>query len=159
MLYVLLWWGVGRPPSSSLSCYPFPINFYSSGLWYSSSMPRSVADLLSCWYQWLGKHNSDIWNLVPGCLKWIVWLEQNYRSFVDKEKTLDELKVLCHRSLLNWSRCWVFTDCSSLSKFLSSLNLVSWPLCLLCCLFLLFLVVHHRELLVFFFFLSFIIVF
>ena len=35
-----------------------------------------VAGLLSCWHQWLGKHNSDIWNLVVlGCLMWIVWLE------------------------------------------------------------------------------------
>ena len=29
-------------------------------------MSSSVADLLFCWYHWLGKHNSDIWNLVPG---------------------------------------------------------------------------------------------
>ena len=40
-------------------------------------MPGSVAGLLSCWHQWLRKHNSDIWNLVPGCLMWIVWLERN----------------------------------------------------------------------------------
>ena len=48
-------------------------------------MPGSVAGLLSCWHQWLGKHNSDIWNFVPGCLKWIVWLERNRRSFKDRE--------------------------------------------------------------------------
>ena len=89
-------------------------------------MPGSVAGLLSCWHQWLGKHNSDIWNLVPGCLIWIVWLERNRWSFEDKEKMLDELKLLCHHSLLEWSRCWGFTDCSSLSKFLSSLSLVSY---------------------------------
>ena len=89
-------------------------------------MPGSVAGLLSCWHQWLGKHNSDIWNLVPRCLMWIVWLEPNRRSFEDNEKTLDELKVLCQCSLLEWSRCWGFTNCSSLSKFMSSLSLVSW---------------------------------
>ena len=89
-------------------------------------MPGSVAVLLSCWYQWHEKHNSDIWNLVPGCLMWIVWLERNRWSFEDKKKTLDELKLLCHRSLLEWSRCWGFTDCSFLSEFLSSLSLVSW---------------------------------
>ena len=44
-------------------------------------MPRSVAGLLSCWHQWLGKHNSNIWNLIPGCSMWIVWLERNCRSF------------------------------------------------------------------------------
>ena len=31
-------------------------------------MPGSVVDLLFCWYHWLGKHSSDIWNLVPGYL-------------------------------------------------------------------------------------------
>ena len=31
---------------------------------------------------------------------WIVWLEQNRRSFEDNEKTLDELKVLYQHGLL-----------------------------------------------------------
>ena len=62
-------------------------------------MPRSVAVLLSCWHQWLGNHNSNIWNLVPRCLMWIVWLERNRRSFEDKENVA-WVKVLCHRSLL-----------------------------------------------------------
>ena len=88
-------------------------------------MPGPVAGLLSCWHQWLGNHNSDIWNLVPGCLMWSVWLERNRRSFEDNEKTLDELKGLCQRSLLEWSRYWGFTDCSSLFEFMSSLSLVS----------------------------------
>ena len=54
-----------------------------------------------------------------------VWLEQNPHSFEDNEKTLDELKVLCQHSLLEWSHCWGFTDFSSLSEFMYSLNLVS----------------------------------
>uniref|UniRef100_A0A7N2LWU8 PI3K/PI4K catalytic domain-containing protein n=1 Tax=Quercus lobata TaxID=97700 RepID=A0A7N2LWU8_QUELO len=28
-------------------------------------MPGSVVGLLFCWYHWLGKHSSDIWDLVP----------------------------------------------------------------------------------------------
>ena len=36
-------------------------------------MSGSMAGLLSCWHQWLRNHNSDIWNLVPGCLMWNVW--------------------------------------------------------------------------------------
>ena len=35
-------------------------------------MLGSMVGLLSCWYQWLGKHNSNIWNLILGCLMWIV---------------------------------------------------------------------------------------
>ena len=56
---------------------------------------------------------------------WIVWLERNRLSFEDIEKTLGELKDLCQRSLLEWSRCWGFTDCSSITEFMLSLSLVS----------------------------------
>ena len=31
-------------------------------------MPGSIEDLLFCWFHWLEKHNSDIWDLVPDCL-------------------------------------------------------------------------------------------
>ena len=86
-------------------------------------MPGSVAGLLSSWHQWLGKHNSEIWNLVPGCLMWIMWLERNRRSFEDKGKTLEELKILCQRSLMEWSHCWGFTESLSLLEFLFSLRL------------------------------------
>ena len=48
-----------------------------------------VIDLFFCWYQWLGKHNSDIWNLVPGCLMWNIWAERNWRFFEDMAKSLD----------------------------------------------------------------------
>ena len=56
---------------------------------------------------------------------WIAWLEQNRLSFEDTEKTLEELKVLCQCSLFEWSCCWCFIDCSSLSEFMFSLRLVS----------------------------------
>ena len=59
---------------------------------HSWVMLGSLVGWLSSWHQWLGKHNSEIWNLVPGCLMWIVWLERNRRSVEDKEKTLEELK-------------------------------------------------------------------
>ena len=76
---------------------------------HSWVMLGSLVGWLSSWHQWLGKHNSEIWDLVPGCLMWIVWLERNRRSVEDKEKTLEELKILCQRSLLEWSRYWGFT--------------------------------------------------
>ena len=31
-------------------------------------MPGSVVNLLFSWYHWIGKHSSDIWDLVLGCL-------------------------------------------------------------------------------------------
>ena len=30
-------------------------------------LPRSVADILFGWWDWLGKHSSSIWNLAPLC--------------------------------------------------------------------------------------------
>ena len=94
-------------------------------LWYSLGYARISGEFVILLASVAWKRNSDIWNLVPRCLMWIVWLERNRRSFEDNEKTLDELIVLCQRSLLEWSRCWGFTDCSSLSKFMYSLSLVS----------------------------------
>ena len=56
---------------------------------------------------------------------WTVWMERNCRSFKDSEKSLVELIGLCQRRLFNWSRCWVFTECSSIVQFFSFLGLVS----------------------------------
>ena len=85
-------------------------------------MPGSVVDLLFSWYHWHGKHSSDIWDLVPGCLMWTIWTERNRRSFEDKGKTVVQLLDLCHRTLFDWSRCWGFSDCSTLMEFLSSIS-------------------------------------
>ena len=49
-------------------------------------MLGSIVDLLFCWYHWLGKHNFDTWNLVPGCLTWTIWTERNWCSFEDNGK-------------------------------------------------------------------------
>ena len=57
----------------------FGINWVMSG---------SVMDLLFCWYHWLGKYSSDIWDLVPGCVMWTIWIERNRRSFEDEGKTM-----------------------------------------------------------------------
>ena len=51
-----------------------------------------VATLFFCWRNWFGKHGSVIWNMVPGCLMWIVWKEQNHRLFEDNVISLDQLK-------------------------------------------------------------------
>ena len=45
----------------------------------------SVAELLFCWSYWLGKHNSNIWNLILGCLMWTIWTERNRHSFEDSK--------------------------------------------------------------------------
>ena len=47
----------------------------------------------------LGKFSSDIWNMVPSCLMWVVWLERNRRSFEALERTLDQLQALSQNTL------------------------------------------------------------
>ena len=86
-------------------------------------MPGLVVDLLFCWYHWLGKHSSDIWNLVLGCLMWTIWIEQNWWSFEDEGKIVVQLLDLYQWTLFDWSRCWGFSDCSILMDFLSSIRI------------------------------------
>ena len=86
-------------------------------------MPGSVVNWFFCWYHWLGKHISDIWNLVPSCLMWTIWIEQNWWSFEDEGKIVVQLLDLCQRTLFDWSRCWGFSDCSILMDFLSSIRI------------------------------------
>ena len=54
-------------------------------------MPGLVLDSLFCWYYWLGKHSSNIWDLVPGCLMWTIWTDRNRQTFEDEEKIVVQL--------------------------------------------------------------------
>ena len=86
-------------------------------------MPGLVVDLLFCWYHWLRKHNSDIWNLVSGCLMWTIWTKCIRCFFEDTEKLLAQLLDLCQRTLFDWSRYWGL-GCSTVMDFLLSLRMV-----------------------------------
>ena len=77
-----------KPPLSGSS---LSVGLYVSDLWDTMG---SVESLVYCWSFWLGKFNSNIWNMVPGCLMWIVWTERNRRSFEDNEKSLVQLQAL-----------------------------------------------------------------
>ena len=57
-------------------------------------MPSTVAELLFGCRNWFGKHSSDVWNLVPACLVWLVWKERNGHIFEDAKKTLEQLHSL-----------------------------------------------------------------
>ena len=50
---------------------------------------------------WFRKHSLDVCNLMPACLMWIVQKEWNSRMFEDVERSLDQLKPLLIRSLLD----------------------------------------------------------
>ena len=106
VLYVLKG---GRISRSSLSAVLLPMCCGGAGdvlqlFGIHSVMPESVMNSLFCWRNWLGKHGSDTWNFIPGCLMWIVRKEQNHRSFDNSESSLDRLKSVFHRTLFDWSR-------------------------------------------------------
>jgi hypothetical protein len=86
--------------------------------------PRSVKDLFFGWRNWFGKHHSDIWNLAPLCLMWIVWLERNSRTFEDMQCSTDQLLEKFVSSLFDWSRVWGFTTAVSVADFIVSLSFV-----------------------------------
>ena len=84
-------------------------------------LPRSIADTLFGWWNWLGKHSSRMWNLVPLCLMWCLWREWNWRTFEDMESSDDQLLASFSGSLSAWSRAWGLISSDSLPMFLSSL--------------------------------------
>ena len=76
-------------------------------------MPKNVVSLLSAWWNWLGSHTSNVWNMVPTCLMWLIWKERNARTFEETERKVDCVKSLLLRTLFEWSRIWGFTHCHS----------------------------------------------
>ena len=88
-------------------------------------MPKTVASLLFGWRNWLGKYFSNIWNMAPACLMWLIWLECNTHTFEGMDRPLDFLKSMLVGTLLQWSRVWGFTQCISISDILQSVSFSS----------------------------------
>ncbi len=82
----------------------------------------NVMDLLFSWWNGLGRHASDIWNLIPFCLLWIVWLECNRRSFEDTSSLDSQLWDYFASTLFDWSRVCGFTSSPNVIDFISSLS-------------------------------------
>ena len=88
-------------------------------------MPKTVASLLFGWWNWLGKHSSNIWNMVLACLIRLIWRERNNRTFEDIVRSIDLLKPILVGTLFKWSKIWGFTQRISISKFLLSICISS----------------------------------
>ena len=84
-------------------------------------LPRRVADLDFGWRNWFGRHNSDIWNLVPLCLMWSLWCKQNSRIVQEVERSKRQLHEYFFSKLYEWSRAWGFTSSNYVTSFLTSL--------------------------------------
>ena len=83
---------------------------------------RNAMDLLFGWWNGLGRQASDIWNLIPLCLMWILWLERNRRSFEDTSSSDSQLRDYFASTLFDWSRVRVFTSSPNVIDFISSLS-------------------------------------
>ena len=51
-------------------------------------MPKNVVSLLSAWWNWLGSRTSNVRNMVPVCLMWLIWKERNARTFEEIKLSL-----------------------------------------------------------------------
>lgn len=83
-------------------------------------LPRRIIDLLFGWRNWLGKHNSDIWNLVPLCLMWYLWQERNRRTFEEVDIQYPEFMSISLACYLNGLVPGIAA--TSVTSFLDSLN-------------------------------------
>jgi hypothetical protein len=86
-------------------------------------IPGTVADLLFSWWNGLGRHSSDIWNLVPACLMWTVWKERNQRTFEDTTRAEYQILEGFILTLFDWSKAWGLSSSTSIPEFTSSLFL------------------------------------
>ena len=80
-------------------------------------LPKRVIDLLASWRNWLGKHFSNVWNLVPHCVMWIIWRKRNNPIFVDSVLSRNKLLALFVTTLFDWSHAWGFTSTKSFRCF------------------------------------------
>ncbi len=90
--------------------------------------PDRIANLLFGWHNCFGKHNSEVWNLVPLCLMWTVWRERNRRTFEDEEHSNTKLTELFFGLLFDWVQVWGFTSEISLADFFVSLSFSFIPI-------------------------------
>jgi hypothetical protein len=88
-------------------------------------LPQTVAELLFSWWNGLGRHSSDVWNLVPLCLMWIVWKKRNSRTFEDVSSTDIQLWDCFASNLFEWSKVSGSSTSLTVTAFISALSSIS----------------------------------
>ena len=88
-------------------------------------LPNHIPALLFGWWNWFGKHSSQVWNMVPHCLMWTLWWERNSRTFEDIDHPVGRLIETLFSSLFDWARVWGLTSSCSVGNFLESLDFSS----------------------------------
>lgn len=96
---------------------------FSIHLVYNGCYLKRVVDLLGGWWNMLGRHTSNIWNLVPSCLMWTLWHERNQHTF-EEVKSENQVLDCFTTTFFEWSRAWGFTSGITVLHFISSLSLI-----------------------------------
>jgi hypothetical protein len=91
----------------------------------SCVLPQTVAKLLFSWWNGLGHHSSDVWNLVPLCLMWTIWKERNSRTFEDVSSTDIQLRDCFASNLFEWSKVSGYSISLTITTFISALSSIS----------------------------------
>ena len=68
----------------------------------------------------MGRHSSNVWNLVPLYLMWIVWKERNSCTFEDVSSMDIQLRDCFASNLFKWSK--VYSGIALRLIFLSGLK-------------------------------------
>jgi hypothetical protein len=78
-------------------------NAFFSRFGLSWAMPRGVVDLFAC--SWKGGHSRSavVWKMVPLCIMWCLWNEQNGRYFEDSERNMEGLLLFFFATLFTWT--------------------------------------------------------
>jgi hypothetical protein len=53
-------------------------------------MHTHTVDQYACWWTTGSTRSGVVWKMMYTCLLWCLWREMNYRSFKDRERTLEE---------------------------------------------------------------------
>jgi hypothetical protein len=88
-------------------------------------MPRSVLDLVACWWKSGRSGSATSWKMVPICLFWCIWRERNLRCFENLESSLEEVLELFFYTLYVWSMAYLYPLSISFAEFLASFSLSS----------------------------------
>ena len=99
----------------------FLFSFFSI-LWV---LPFSIKDLLEEWHGgFVGKKRRKVWRTTPLCLLWIIWKEQNQRTFEGEQHTIQALKSSLITNLYIWSQGFILGD--GQESLTSLLDFIEW---------------------------------
>jgi hypothetical protein len=88
-------------------------------------MPCSIKELLASWWTVGRTRSTVVWKMVPHCILWCIWREQNNRCFEGLSRTREELLHFFLVTLFSWTTGWLAPRAISFVDFLSFFPLSS----------------------------------